>query len=158
MTTRDDAERAAIEHAKEQFRKWQRPCADLSAIRRGARALLSASPDFHDWDGQLLAQMQAQPPQVNKQAVVEELERMRITLQRIDTATVPTRGLRSHDAESLILFAADAWVDFTGNIPSSADRSRFVNALKNYGEGAGIPKVTRDHLQNVLPRWLAFRG
>lgn len=152
----NDMERAAIEHAQMQFRDWIRPRSEFSEMRRGVRALLAALPPALEWDKQLLALVQAQPPHMTQQAVVDELERMRVTLQRIDAATTPTKGIRDLDAEMWICFAADAWVEFTGKLPSSGDRSRFLTALAAYGND--VPKVNRDQLRDVLPRWRAFRG
>ena len=161
MSRRDEAERAAIEHAQQEFRSWYRPRADFAGLRRAARALLAELPALYDWDTpsgkQLLAGMQAQPPYADYRHLIDQLERMRDTLQRIDAATAPARGARDHAAETWVLHAADAWVEFTGTLPSSGDRSRFLQALHAHAD-ADMPKVNRDLLREVLPRWRAFRG
>lgn len=165
MTAHDDAERAAIEHAKAQFRYWRRPQGEPTQVRRAARALLAALPPL-DADApatfDLLTLMQSQPPHGAKEAIVAELVQLRSTLQRIDAATVPVKGIRDDDAANWIAHAADAWVEFTGKLPSSGEESRFLLALQEQADPApgpvDIPKVTRDQLREVLPRWRAFRG
>jgi hypothetical protein len=161
----DAAERAAIEYAKTRFREWRRPIPDLSEVRLAARALLAKLPplerlaDYSDGETMhLMALLQAQPPHVEKLAIFSELQQLRATLQRIDAATVPsTAHLRDDEAASWIATAADAWVDFTGKLPSSGDRSAFLRALLAYGD-ADMPKVNRDMLRTVLPHWRARRG
>jgi hypothetical protein len=161
MKRRDDAERAAIEHAQHEFRRWHRPQPDFAGLRRAARALLAQLPDVDDFEApgtmHLMTVLQAQPPHAAKADVLAELQRLRDTLQRIDAATVPVKGVRDDDAANWIAQAADAWVEFTGTLPSSGDRSRFLQALQAHAD-ADMPKVNRDQLRDVLPRWRAFRG
>jgi hypothetical protein len=84
------------------------------------------------------------------------LERLRETLERIDKATEPTKGTRDVNAETWILFAADAWVDYTGQLPTDSARGPFLTALERH-QRRDLPVVTRAVLRDVLPRWHKFR-
>lgn len=157
MTWLDNAERDALAYAGLQFERWQVEQPDLSELRKGVRGALAGLATVEDFTSvnaaRLLALLQAQPPHKTKSELFAEIAQTRALLVRIDSATTPKGGPRDADAEMFVCFAADAWVDFTGKLPSSSSGSRFLQAL----ERTAPVKVTRELLRDVLPRWREFR-
>jgi hypothetical protein len=175
-------ERAALEHAFANLAAMYAPPPDraaLPALRKAARELQAAlAPMIEHRQSpetlQLLAMLQAQAPMGAQAALFDQLTLLQPLLARIVAATesLPDgRGAKPDDeAQAWVLIAADAWVEFTGQLPTAgtghvtkehdvpegAD-SPFLTALQAFAREHDVPLVTRATLRKALPTWEAFR-
>jgi len=166
-------QRAALEHAFADLRRWYEPQPKRAVyyeLRRASTQLQAALREFDNETSlstqRLLALLQAVKlrPQAD---IFQDLQRTAELLRQIEAATdarAPRGPEPDHEVRAWVLLAADAWVTFTGQLPTTgtgwiesfgrhvAD-SEFLTALRLFAKEQDVPIVTRDALRDLLPAW-----
>lgn len=174
------AERAAIEQAQHEYLRllevnarhgWRDPeRAAFVALRRAARAMAAALGPFEQPSPEqahllyLLQQGQALKPQDHYRRMLEALgEPLYFLAAACDDELGDGRGQQRNPAAARwACLLASAWAKRTGARPTAAEHGRFWRAIEHAQEGHDanlalapqLPRLSRDQLRAVLPRWL----